>query len=81
MARPTVTGHMWLSTVINTSAFSGISSYYQEECSYRKCNFPMTPNVRELVGRPVCQYFLKGREVTLPCSYRSTCFCLTFCLC
>ena len=48
---------------------------------YWKCNFPMTPHVRLLVGwlvgrsvgRSVCHNFLKGREVTLPCSYRSTC--------
>ena len=25
------------------------------------------------VGWPVCHNFLKGREVSLPCSYRSTC--------
>ena len=27
-----------------------------------------------LVGLSVCHYFLKGREVTLPCSHQSTCF-------
>ena len=51
-----------------------------------KCNFPMIPSVRlsvcwllgwligPLVGMSVCHNFLTGREVTLPCSYRSTCF-------
>ena len=37
-----------------------------------KCNFPMTPHVRPFVGwlvcMSVCHNFLKGREVTLPCS-------------
>ena len=44
---------------------------------YWKCNFPMTRSVRLLVswlvGRSVFHNFLKGREVTLPCSYGSTC--------
>ena len=32
------------------------------------------------VGRPICHSFLKGREVTLPCSYRWTfaIFCVVF---
>ena len=36
----------------------------------------MTLIVRLSVGRLACPYdnFLKGREVTLPCSYRSTCY-------
>ena len=29
---------------------------------------------RQLVGCTVCHNLPKGREVTLPCSYRSTCF-------
>ena len=41
----------------------------------------MNPHVRLLVGwwvygmvrRMVCHNFLKGQEVTLPCSYRSSC--------
>ena len=40
-------------------------------------NSPMSPRVRPLVdclvGRSVCRNFLKGREVTLQRSYRSTC--------
>ena len=32
--------------------------------------------VRRLVGWLVCHNFLKGRDVTLPCSYRTTCFSL-----
>ena len=28
--------------------------------------------------RSVCHNFLKGREATLPCSYRSTCFVQEF---
>ena len=35
----------------------------------KKCNFPMTPHARPLV----C-WFLKRREVSLPCSYRSISF-------
>ena len=38
----------------------------------------MTPPVRPSVGRSVIQNFLKGSEVTLPCSYRSTCFKFQF---
>ena len=42
-----------------------------------KWNFPMNPHVRwlfcQLVGWSVCMHFLKGREVTLPCSCRTTC--------
>ena len=55
-----------------------------------KCNFPMTPPVRPLVGqsvgwavskfvdRSVCHNFLKGREVTLPCYYRGTFYIVYF---
>ena len=43
-----------------------------------KCNIPLTPPVRlsvgRLVGRSVCDNFLKGREVTLPCFKRSISF-------
>ena len=41
-----------------------------------KCNFPMTPHpfVSWSVGRSVCHNFLKGQEVTLPCSNRRTFF-------
>ena len=35
----------------------------------KKCNFPMTPH-----GRPLVCWFLKRREVSLPCSYRSISF-------
>ena len=35
---------------------------------------PMTTYVAWSVSRFVCSNFLRGREVTLPCSYRSTCF-------
>ena len=43
-----------------------------------KCNFPITPpvhpsSVDRLVSRSSCRNFLKGRQVTLPCSYRNTC--------
>ena len=34
----------------------------------------VTPLVRPLVGRSVCHNFLKGRVVSLSCSYRSTFF-------
>ena len=34
----------------------------------------MTRSIRLLVGRSVCHNLLKGREVTLPCSYRSGCY-------
>ena len=50
-------------------------------CHYWKCNFPLNPHVRQLVGRSdfrlvgwvlgwsgVCHKFLKERKVTLPCS-------------
>ena len=44
---------------------------------YWKGNFSMTPSVGRSVffsvGWSVCHNFLKGREVTPPCSYRSTC--------
>ena len=48
---------------------------------YWKWDFPMTLSVRpsvvrRTVGLSVCHHFLNGREVSLPCSYRSTCFCL-----
>ena len=36
------------------------------------CSFPMTRSVRRSIGQSVCHNFLKGREVTLPCSYKST---------
>ena len=42
-----------------------------------KCKFPLCPSVgwsvEHSVGSSVCHSFLKGRKVTLPCSYRSTC--------
>ena len=48
---------------------------------YCKCNFPLNPHVHLSVGWLVCLSVgwsviisLKYREVTLPCSYRSTCF-------
>ena len=53
---------------------------------YWKCNFPMTWSVCHSVGRlvgrsigrlaglSVCHDFLEWQRVTLPCSYRSTCF-------
>ena len=46
---------------------------------YWSCNIPINydpscPSVGRLVGWSVCHNFLKGWEVTLPCSYRSTCF-------
>ena len=31
-----------------------------------------------LVGRSVGHDFLKGREISLPCSYKSTCFKLSY---
>ena len=37
---------------------------------YWNCNFPLTLSI----GWSVCHKFLKGQEVTLPCSYRSTYF-------
>ena len=39
----------------------------------RTINFPVTPPVRQSVGRSVINSSLKGREVTLPCSFRSSC--------
>ena len=36
------------------------------------CNFPMSPPVRR-IGWSICLNFLNGWEVTLSCSYRSTC--------
>ena len=33
-------------------------------------------SVGRLISRSVCHNFRKGRKVTLPCSYRSTCFSL-----
>ena len=33
-----------------------------------------------LVGSWVCHNFLKGRKVTIRCSYRSTCFVLPYSL-
>ena len=53
--------------------------------NYWKCNFPMNPSCTS-VGRLIpwvvvpsdCLHFLKGRQVTLPCSYRSTCFLYTW---
>ena len=47
---------------------------------YWKCSFPMNPHVHMLVGvsisaspsLSVCQNFLKGRDVSLPCLDRST---------
>ena len=45
--------------------------------SYWKCNFPMCQSVCQPVGQMVSPtYFLKGQEVTIPCSNRSTCFLL-----
>ena len=51
---------------------------------YWKCNFPVRLSVSRLVGRSVgwsvvrsvCHSSLKGQEVTLPCSSRSTCLIL-----
>ena len=42
---------------------------------YWKWNFPITRSVHPLssVGRSVDHNFLKVREVSLPCSFRSTC--------
>ena len=34
---------------------------------------PVCPSIGWLVGQSVCHNFLKGQEVSLPCSYRSTC--------
>ena len=42
-----------------------------------QCNFPMTRSVRRSVGRFVGRSFIisgKRREITLPWSYRRTCF-------
>ena len=59
---------------LNTTIF--LVSIYQNVFSYIywKWNFPMTRSVRLsvglLVGRSVCQNFLKGRKVSLPwCIY------------
>ena len=38
----------------------------------------MTRSVRRSVGWSVCHTSLKGREITLPCSYRSTRLFLLF---
>ena len=38
-----------------------------------KCNIPMNPHGHLGRSVSVCHNFLKEREVTLPCSYRSTC--------
>ena len=50
-------------------------------CLYFNCYFHHFLNGRPSsvglsVGRSVCHYFLKGREVSLPCSNRSSCLLL-----
>ena len=40
---------------------------------YWKCNFPMTRSVGRLVGLSVCMP-INMQEVSLPCSYRSSCY-------
>ena len=37
-------------------------------------------SVRQSIGCSVCHDYIKGQEVTLPCSYRSTCFNKTLAL-
>ena len=48
--------------------------------NYWKRSFPVNQSVRPLVGRlgrrSVYHNFLKGREVTIPCSYWSTYYAL-----
>ena len=50
---------------------------YQPGKEFFMFNFPIRPLVCPLIGwlvsRSVCYDFLKRLEVTLPCSYRSTC--------
>ena len=56
---------------------SVLINWFLTFCSW-KCNFPMTRSVHRSVGSvgcSVCHKFLKGRKVTLPCSYRSTSSC------
>ena len=45
------------------------SSSLSSSLTYWRCNDPSCPSVRRFVGHN----FLKGRQGTLPCSYRSTC--------
>ena len=47
---------------------------FSSKANYCKCNFPMTPHVRLLVGRSICHNFLKGREFTFLCSQWKTCY-------
>ena len=66
-------------------SLSAMSKYYGEK-EYLKCNIPMTPRVRLYVGwsagwpvgwladESVCHNFQNGREITLQCSYQSTCY-------
>ena len=58
-----------------------VQHYRGEILNCWKCNFPMTPYVRPLVGwsvgLSVFHNILKGREDTLPCSYRITCCFVT----
>ena len=47
-------------------------------CHFWKCNLPIDLHVRRLavcrlVGWSICHNFRKRQEVTLPCSYWSTC--------
>ena len=48
-------------------------------CHFWKCNLPIDLHVRRLavcrlIGWSICQNFRKRQEVTLPCSYWSTCY-------
>ena len=67
----------FISSVVPSCSFYSIFMYAYLVTYFSKCNFPMTHSVRRrLVSWYVwfCHNFLKGREVALPCSYRSTCF-------
>ena len=57
------------------SRFSGQGLVPVCVSSFWKCNVPMNTHGRPLVGPSVGQYvnITKRMEVTLPCSYRSTC--------
>ena len=46
---------------------------------WKRYIWPLMSVCGRSVGWPVCHHFLKGHKVTLPCSYRSTCFCIPIC--
>ena len=64
--------HFQIKVIFSREIIFDYAVYISISLPYRKFNFPVNPHVCLMVGRLVC--FLKGREVRLPCLYRSTCF-------